>query len=65
MKSFPAEHPIWKTINTAVVFAGATLFLWLNASHFDETEIKAIAGIMATSGGWNWIQSRLERKGSA
>lgn len=45
---FPADHPIWKMGQTIVqtgcaVFA-FTIVLYVTASNFDETELKAILG---------------------
>lgn len=64
MTQFPANHPIWKTINVAVLLTVSGLVLWLNASNFDETELKAIAAIVGSMTGWNVLQSKLESKGS-
>ena len=37
------NHPIWKLARLFIVMAFLTLILWLNASHFDETELKVLA----------------------
>lgn len=44
------DHPVWKLlassviplIRTVVVLIVLALVLWMNASHFDETEIKTV-----------------------
>ena len=44
------EHPIWKLlassiiplVRTAVILVVLLLVLWLNAEHFDETEIRTV-----------------------
>jgi len=36
------HHPIWAIVRLAVVLSFLTLVLWLNASSFDETELKVI-----------------------
>lgn len=51
------HHPIWKTLHLAVV-VGA---LWLNASHFDETELTSIGQIILMSGAIEFGRARLTR----
>jgi len=55
-----AHHPIWKTINVAVITLCAGFVLWLNASHFDETEWKALGQLAIALGGWQGIQHVLD-----
>jgi len=40
-----ANHPIWRIIQTAIYLIFAAFIMWLNASDFDETELKALAWI--------------------
>lgn len=37
-----ADHPIWPIIRMALILLTLIVVLWMNASHFDETEIKTI-----------------------
>lgn len=50
MNSLPPNHPIWHTIHVVAVGLVATLVLYLTANHFDETELKAIGGIITGTG---------------
>jgi len=36
------EHPAWAILHSAVLMCGLCLVLWLNASNFDQTELKAL-----------------------
>jgi hypothetical protein len=40
------NHPVWGILRTAVMFGGLTLLLWVNADHFDITEIKTILELL-------------------
>lgn len=64
MISYPANHPIWKIITHTTYGLLITLFLWLNASNFDHTEIKTILEIVATMTGIEMIKKKLEPKDS-
>ena len=41
----PKDHPVWPIIRTAVVLLALTIILWMNASHFDDTEIRTLVGM--------------------
>lgn len=43
-----ASHPIWPLARLTVCLAAACFFLWLNATTFDATEVKAILGILVS-----------------
>jgi hypothetical protein len=49
---FPQDHPIWRIANLAVVLLGTALVMWVNASDFDETELRALIEIMMVMGGY-------------
>lgn len=36
------DHPVWKLLNIVVILSTLTLVLWMNAEHFDKTEIQTI-----------------------
>ena len=40
-----AKHPIWAIIRTTVMLIALVIVLWLNASHFDDTEIRTIVAM--------------------
>lgn len=46
-------HPLWGIIRLAVIFTGLTVFLWLNSSSFDRTEITTIIELMLLVGGYD------------
>lgn len=37
-----ADHPIWPIIRMTLILGTLILVLYMNASHFDDTEIKTI-----------------------
>lgn len=39
------SHPVWDLLKTVVYLLFAGFVMYLNASHFDETELKALAWI--------------------
>lgn len=43
----PAQHPIWHVARTGILMAGLCGLLWLNASHFDGTELRTVAEFAA------------------
>ena len=53
------EHPVWSLIRLVIVFAGVTIFLYLNASTFDETEMKTIVELMILAGGFEALNRKL------
>lgn len=40
---FSETHPIWKLARLVIVMSFLTLILWLQASSFDETELRVLA----------------------
>lgn len=38
------DHPMWGIVKILVTVIALSVFLWLNASHFDRGEIKTIGG---------------------
>lgn len=48
-----SNHPVWAAIRIiAICFT-----LWLNASHFDSTEFKAILGYLILGEGPGWAST--------
>lgn len=37
-----AQHPIWPILRTTIILSALIIVLYINASHFDITEIRAI-----------------------
>ena len=52
------EHPVWSLIRLVIMFAGVTIFLYLNSSTFDETEITTIIELMILAGGFEAIKRK-------
>jgi len=40
--NYPADHPMWRLLQTTSYLLFAAFVMWLNASNFDETELKAL-----------------------
>ena len=53
------EHPVWSLIRLVIMFAGVTIFLYLNSSTFDETEITTIIELMILAGGLEAIKRKI------
>ena len=53
------EHPVWSLIRLVIMFAGVTIFLYLNSSTFDETEITTIIELMILAGGFEAIKRKI------
>jgi len=39
------KHPIWAIIRTAIMLVALAFVLWINASNFDDTEIRTIVAM--------------------
>ena len=57
------KHPVWGIIRLAVIFAGLTLFLWLNSTSFDKTEITTILELLLVVGGFEAGRSMIQANG--
>jgi len=55
---FPATHPVWKILNLTVILFFLTVFLFLNATTFDKTEIKSIIYMAFAAGGWEVLKGK-------
>jgi len=64
MKLIPEsiEHPIYITIRYIVMMISLTLVLWMNASHFDETELKVIISMFFLGASGEGIISLVKSK---
>tara|TARA_R110000824_G_scaffold54030_5_gene149135 strand:- start:1297 stop:1506 length:210 start_codon:yes stop_codon:yes gene_type:complete len=56
-------HPLWGIIRLAVIFTGLTVFLWLNSSSFDRTEITTIIELMLLVGGYDVAKRQFLKNG--
>ena len=45
------EHPIWGITRLLIVMTALVVTLWLNASNFDETELKTIITMFIVAAG--------------
>lgn len=59
MHRYPPDHPVWTILTHSVYMAFATLFLWLNASNFDNTELVTLAQMAGAFGGVEFIKAKL------
>ncbi len=55
-------HPMWRILNLAVILAFVTGFSALNATAFDETEIKMITQLVVALGGWEFVKAAVKKK---
>lgn len=46
-----SAHPIWSIIRLAVIMVAMCFVLYLNASKFDETEIRSIVTVFFVAAG--------------
>lgn len=46
----PAEHPIWPILKLLVTWVGLASILYVNASEFDATELKALIAFVVFGG---------------
>lgn len=59
MSKYPKDHPVWKLVCHGMYLSFATLFLYINASNFDRTELITIAEIAGAAGGIELLKSKL------
>lgn len=55
-------HPMWRILNLAVILAFVTGFSALNATTFDETEMKMITQLVVALGGWEVAKAAAKKK---
>jgi len=53
------EHPVWSLLRLVIMFSGVTVFLYLNASSFDETEVTTIIEVMLLAGGFEMLKRKI------
>ena len=53
------RHPIWNICRLSVVFVGFTVFSYLNADKFDETELRTILEVGALITGFEMARKKL------
>lgn len=58
----PAGHPIWKLANLIVILVFLTVFLYLNATKFDQTEMKSIIYMAMALGGWEFAKHKAAKR---
>jgi len=46
-----AKHPIWTSLRLIVLMSTMSFVLWLNATNFDETEMKSIIWVFLAATG--------------
>jgi len=53
------RHPIWNICRLSVVFVGFTVFSYLNADKFDDTELRTILEVGALIAGFEMARKKL------
>jgi len=56
-------HPFWGIVRLAVIFTGLTVFLWLNSTSFDKTEITTILELLLVVGGFEAGRKMIQANG--
>lgn len=56
-------HPIWQTVHAVAIITACAGAMWLNATNFDATEIKALLQIGLAVGGLNVASGWMARRG--
>jgi len=56
------KHPIWSLIRLAIIMVPLSIMMFLNATNFDDTEIKTIGGMLLVACGAEGLQSYLQRE---
>lgn len=58
------KHPVWPIVRTGVVLLALVVVLWMNAEHFDQTEIKTILTMFFALLGAEGLSSAFAKKNS-
>lgn len=56
------DHPIWDILHLTVVLGTLTLVLYMNAEHFDDTEIRTILTMFFALLGYKGISEFVKSK---
>ena len=57
-----SNHPIWATIDTLVIGCLVLGGLWITATNFDASELKAIGIIIGPYIAWKFGEHRMRRE---
>ncbi len=60
MVKINGKHPFWGIVRIAVIFIGLTLFLWMNSTSFDKTEMTTILELLLVVGGFEAIKKKIQ-----
>ena len=60
MVKINGKHPFWGLVRIAVIFIGLTLFLWMNSTSFDKTEMTTILELLLVVGGFEAIKKKIQ-----
>ena len=60
MVKINGKHPVWGIVRIAVIFIGLTLFLWMNSTSFDKTEMTTIIELLLVVGGFEAIKKKIQ-----
>jgi len=56
------RHPLWRLLTLCVLLAFLTLVQYLNASNFDQTEIKSILEMGMAVGAWESFKHKVSSR---
>ena len=56
-----ASHPIWPLLRTFLFLVSLSLILWMNAEHFDDTELKTITSMFLGALGIEGVTSAITK----
>lgn len=56
------DHPIWKLAHLIIVLLTLTFVLWMNADHFDDTEIKTVMTMFIALAGYQGVTEIFRKK---
>lgn len=45
------KHPLWSILRLFILMTSLTLILYMNAQHFDETELRSITWVFVIAAG--------------
>lgn len=59
------DHPFWEWLRLVTLLSALLLFLYMNATNFDKTELKTFAEFALVAGGFQGVKSYLQKSDNA
>ena len=53
------KHPVWNIFRLTMVFVGFTVFSYLNADKFDETELRTLLEVGSLIAGFEMVKKKV------